>query len=178
MPWTWLFMVISIKYYFMHPASCSCWVTWLLVVPCTSYQICRILSGKVSRKQWSSENIQLRDGWSHLGTQKPYSPRPAWQHLDFRTIQLVVHHTISSCCTSRERNLADNNHIRRRMKILHPDICPTKKTVVPGQNSLWRYTERSLSQGSCIKSSFMLIFPSQSGELVQWKFWVGPSDLQ
>lgn len=116
-------------------------------------------------------------------TEAPFS-QAALQHLNFGTIQFVIHHPIPSCGTSRERNLADNNHITRRTGIVHTDISLiykrrqwSKGKIASGDTMKGRYPIADV-QGSCMKGSFMLVFPSQFGELIQGKFWVGPSDLQ
>lgn len=138
----------------------------------------------MSRTQTVTPRKRPVKGRPHLGTQKPHLPGQRLQHLNFETIQSVIHHTIPSCCTSRERNLADNNHITRRTGMVHTDISPIYKTRQWSNSKIaCGDTIKGLhpiadAQGGCIKSSFMLIFPLQSGELIQRKFWVGPSDLQ
>lgn len=131
MPWTWLFTVLSIIHYFIHSTYCSFCIKWLLVVLCSfAYQICRIISQENRRwaayKQWPPGNVPWRD-CPPRNTEAPFS-QAALQHLDFGTIQVVIHHTIPGCCTGRERNLADNNHITRRTVIVHTDISPIYKT--------------------------------------------------
>lgn len=186
MPWAWLFMVLSIIYCSMHSAYCSCWMKCLLVALCNSaYQICRIVSQGCRR--WTAEQTATPrkrpiKGWSPpRNTEAPFS-QAALQRLNFGTVQSVIHHAIPSCCTSRERNLTDNNHIRRRRGVVRGEISPICKTRQWSKGKITcRGTILSLHliadvQGGCIKGSFMLIF--QPGELIQGKFGVGPSDLQ
>jgi len=116
-------------------------------------------------------------------TEAPFS-QAALQRLNFGTIQFVIHHTIPSCCTSRERNLSDNNHITRRTGIVRTDISPTYKTRQWSEGkTACGDTVQGVSpiadvRGGCIQGSLMLICPLQFGELIQGKFWLGPSDLQ